>query len=186
MKKIATALLLSISISAPAFAANQPFYVVADYGKLVMTPATGLPNPDAIRVAGGYRFSPNLAVEAGFMAVDDSTITNSVYSITYAQSSLQASGVIFFPLGNSFSLFGKIGVAANYAKMTGTGVYSYINTSNTTASATYGIGGQFQYNQMVGVRVQYENLGKSKPASYDTEIKELSLGRISAGVTFNF
>jgi OOP family OmpA-OmpF porin len=186
MKKIATALLFSIAISAPAFAANKPFYVTADYGQLSMSNADPFPNPGAARVTGGYRFNPNFAVEAGLMAVDDSTYANSVYSVTYAQSSLQASGVFSLPLNNSFSLFGKVGVASNYAKMTGTGVYASINTSATTTSVIYGFGGQFDFNQSVGVRMQYEYLGKSKPASYPTEITEIDLRRVSAGVIFSF
>lgn len=183
MKRIATALLLSAAISAPVFAADKPFYIAADYGKLSMSNAEPLPNPGAIRVTGGYRFNPNFAIEAGYMAIGDSTVTYSFGSYTYAQSSLQASGIISLPLGESFSLFGKVGVASNYGKLTGTGVYSALDASTTTTNAMYGIGGQFNFNQLVGMRVQYENFGKSKAASSGTGI---DLTRISAGVVFSF
>jgi OOP family OmpA-OmpF porin len=183
MKRIATALLLFAAISAPVFAADKPFYVAADYGKLSMSDAAPLANPGAIRVTGGYHFNPNFAVEAGYMAVGDSTVTNSFGSYTYAQSSLQASGVISLPLGDSFSLFGKVGVASNYGKLTGTGSYASLNTSATTTNAIYGIGGQYNFNQLVGMRLQYEKLGKSKAASSASGV---DLTRISAGVVFSF
>jgi OOP family OmpA-OmpF porin len=183
MKKIATALLLSAAVSAPVFAADKPFYVAADYGKLSMSNMEPFANPGAIRVTGGYRFNPNFAVEAGYMMIGDSTVTDSIGSVTYAQSSLQASGVISLPLGDKFSLFGKIGVASNSGKLTGTGSYASTNSSTSTTDTTYGIGGQFNFNQLVGMRVQYEKFGKSKadPAAPGTD-----LTRVSAGVIFSF
>ncbi|MDP1671734.1 MAG: outer membrane beta-barrel protein, partial [Burkholderiales bacterium] len=173
----------SAAFSASVFAADKPFYVAADYGKLAMSPSTGFGDPGAIRVAGGYHFNPNFAVEAGLMAVGDSTLNDSTGSVTYAQSSLQASGVIFLPLGDKFKLFGKLGVASNYGKMTGTGSYSTVDASTTTTNAMYGIGGQFNFTQLVGMRVQYEKFGKSKAAS---SAPGVDLARFSAGVVFSF
>jgi OOP family OmpA-OmpF porin len=157
--------------------------VAADYGKLSMSNAGLLPDPGAIRVVGGYRFNPYFALEAGVMAIGDSTVTDSVGSVTLSQSSLQASSVISLPLGDKFSLFGKIGVASNYGKLTGTGTYSSVNTNATTTGAIYGIGAQFRFNQLVGIRLQYEKLGKSKANSSASGV---DLSRASAGVIFSF
>ncbi len=183
MKKIVTVLILSAAISTPAFAANSGGYVTADYGTLSMSDAGLLPNPGAVRVTGGYRFNPNFAIEAGYMAIGDSTVSTSFGDLTYQQGSLQAFGVIFLPLGSSFDLFGKIGVASNYGKLTGTGIYSVLNSDAVTTNATYGIGGQFKFNHLVSMRVQYENFGKSKA---DSAASGAGLSRLSAGLVFTF
>lgn len=177
------ALALLSAIAAPAFAADKPFYVAADYGTLSMSNVDPLPNPGAIRVAGGYRFTPNIALEAGYMMVGDSTASDSFGSITYTQSALQAFGVFTLPLNSSFDLFGKLGVSANTGKLTGTGSYAGINGSYTNSDLAYGIGGQFNINQLVGIRLQYESYGKSKAAS---SAPGTDLTRVSAGVAFSF
>jgi len=90
-------------------------------GALLANGATGLSSSDSgnrtkWRLQGGYRFNPNLAVEAGYIDFGKAKYTAS-YSGGSAQGSLKAGGVdvaalLSLPLSDSFSVFGKAGVVA--------------------------------------------------------------------------
>jgi OOP family OmpA-OmpF porin len=183
MKKIATTLLLSAAISAPAFAADQGAYLSVDAGTLSMSNAGLFKNPGAIDLIGGYRFTKNVAVEAGYMIIGDTTLTDAFGSITYKQSAMHAGGVFTLPLGESFGLFGKLGVNSVSGKLTGTSGYAGTNSSTSTTNVTYGIGGQYNFNQHFAAKVQYEKLGKTKA---DTTAPGSDLTRVSAGMIYSF
>lgn len=183
MKKIATALLLSTAISAPVFAADQGAYLSVDAGTLSMSNAGLLKNPGAIDLIGGYRFTKYVGIEAGYMVIGDSTITDSFGSITYAQSIVHASGVFTLPLGESFGLFGKLGVNSVNGKLTGSGAYVGTNSSANTSNFTYAVGGEYNFNQHFAAKVQYESLGKTKAQS---TAPGSDLTRVSAGLIYSF
>jgi hypothetical protein len=67
MKKTAVTLLLSTLFTAPAFAGNSgTYYGAVDYQAMTLKSPSVIPlkNPEAsFRLAGGYNFSPVLAVE---------------------------------------------------------------------------------------------------------------------------
>lgn len=183
MKKIFAAAILSAA-SASAIAADQGAYLSVDAGTLSMANAGLLQNPGAVDLIGGYRFTKNIAAEAGYMIVGDSTVDVVGFgSLTYSQSIVHAGGVFTLPLGESFGLFGKLGVNSVNGKMTGTGVYAGSNSSASTSNVTYAIGGQYNFNQHFAAKLQYENLGKTKAQSTATGA---DLTRVSAGMIYNF
>lgn len=73
MKKIATALLLSATISAPAFAAAPGGYVSVEAGIVGLNNAksqlstTSFFKHPSITFGGGYRFNQIIGVEAGYL-----------------------------------------------------------------------------------------------------------------------
>ena len=178
MKKIASALLLSAAISAPAFAADVgTFYGAIDYGTWSMSPSGGS-DPGAFSISGGYRFMPNVAVEVGYSMVGD--ITFSGTSLTYAQSAFKGAAVGTYAINNQFDVFGKLGLAMVSGELSCTGCTT---SSATTSSLMYGIGGQYNISKEVGVRLQYESLGKSKGSSSATGV---DVAVTSIGVVYNF
>lgn len=181
MKKIATALLLFAAIATPAFAANpNTVYVAIDYGTWSMTNAGVLPNPGALTFSGGYHFTRNVGVEVGLALIGDSTVLYPGGQTNYSQSAVKAAVVGTLPVAPQLDLFGKLGFDA----ISGT----YTDTLNGSSSASttnlmYGIGAQFNIDNHMGVRVQYEVLGKTK-AQFNAVGADVS--SFSAGFVYTF
>lgn len=176
MKKIVSVLLLSAVISAPAFAANpNTAYVAVDYGTWTMSNAGVLPNPGVLTLSGGYHFTQNVGVEVGLGLVGDSTVFYPGGSTTYSQSIIKAAAVGTIPVAPQFDLFGKLGFDAISGTLTDTFAGS---TSASTTNLMYGFGGQFNIDNHMGVRVQYEVLGKTKasPTATGADVSSFSAG----------
>lgn len=186
MKKNILAFAILATIAAPAMATDNSVYIAVDYGTLSMANTniggTAFPNPGSIDLTMGYRISKNIAIEAGYMVIGNSTLTDNFGSVTVAQSIIHASGVYTFQMNDQFDLFGKLGVNSVSAKGTGTGIYSAINTSASTSNLTVGLGAQYNVSDTIGIRLQYEALGKSKAESTATgaDLTRLSLGVVAS------
>lgn len=180
MKKILATALLCAAIATPALAqkANH-WYMALDAGTLQMK-NTDYANPGSLTVSGGYRFSPNFALEGGLTGYGDSTLVYNNGTTTAEQGDARFLAVGILPLSQSFELFGKAGIGFHTAKVTGTGAYSGTYNKETTANGIIGIGGQFNINQRFALRLQYESLGKSKssPSDPGADISRVTLGGV--------
>jgi len=195
MKKIASALLLSAAISAPAFAADQGAFVNADLGQVSYSNATSslgttaFPNPGTIRIGGGYHFSPYLGVEAGYSIIGDSTINTTFLGATVNEklksSSMQVAAVGTYPINDSFNVFGKLGLSNT--KIDYTATVNGVSVGSSSASKTnlmFGLGGQFNINQHFGIRAQYEDFGKVQFSGVGAP--NVGVKAISVGGVYNF
>lgn len=206
MKKIATALLLSTAISAPALAADQGAYVNADLGQANFSNATSqfsttkFGNPGSITIGGGYHFSQNVGVEAGYSIIGDSTITTNAgggasTGEKLKTSSMQVAAVGTFPINDKFDLFGKLGVAntkIDYSAIAAGGTFVPSVAQTASASKTnlmFGIGGQFNINKRFGIRLQYQDFGKVQlPGLFfgGVNAPNISVQVFSVGGVYNF
>lgn len=190
MKKLIVALLLSAFVATPALADNTgKYYVAGDFGSARYTNVTVVagtyPNPGMVRIAGGYHFSPALAVELGISGFGDSTLTTGVSSGTITASSFQIAAVGSMPLSSQFDLFGKVGIAANKnqidVKLSGVTVGS---VSSSQSSLLVGVGAQYHINSQFSVRAQYENFGSF--GKFGTTGQDMKVSAISMGVAYDF
>ncbi len=176
MKKTVTALLISAALSAPAFAANAgSTYIAADYGGWNMSNAGMLPNPGALTFSAGYYFTPNVGAEVGYAFVGDSTVYYPGGSTVYSQSALKFAAVGTVPVSPQFDVFGKVGIDIISGQLSDT----FAGTSSaSTTNLMFGFGGLFHLNNNMGVRVQYESLGKTKASAFATgaDVSMLSVG----------
>ncbi len=174
MKKIVIASLLSALIAAPAMAAVPGAYVALDVQSWSTTNNGTLGNPGiGLRVGAGYRFTPNIGVEADYAQSGNSS---SAGGISYKASALQLAAVGTYPIAPEFDVFAKLGVSSNKETVSGG---PCTNCSKT--DLLYGIGGQYNINQQIGVRLQYEGLGKvNNPATNAMSANTLSLGVVYA------
>ncbi|MBI3221968.1 MAG: porin family protein [Nitrosomonadales bacterium] len=144
MKKIAIAALLSSLVSVPAVAAD--FYAGIKLGQTKYSYSNLTKNnPTGLGILGGYTINNNFAIEAeytdlGNLAAAGLTATNTAFSISAVGS---------YPINDQFSVFGKLGIAR--ATMKQTPAYTAKNTS-----ATYGLGGQYNASQSVGIRLGWD------------------------------
>ena len=198
-EKIAIVALLSACVATPVSADNSGFYGAMDLGSASLSnavdgfrPATSFPNPLAARIAGGYNFSSMFAVETGYARFGGSTIVTAAPGMantnqTLSPSSVYCSAIGTYPINETFSLFGKLGLANSRI------AYSYTdalgNSSSQVGSNTnlmYGIGGQYNVNSKWGIRAQYENFGKVLVGIGTNLGENIGLKMVSIGGVYNF
>ncbi len=200
MKKITIVALLSVCVATQALADNaDTFYVAVDRGQASFSNAmvsinstVAAPNPGAMRIAGGYNINSMFAVEAGYVKFGDSTYITTVSGVgsaneTLSSSSFQVAAVGTYPINAKFSLFGKLGFANNKIN------YSYSDTlggtnngSGTKTDVMYGIGGQYNINSKWGIRVQYEDFGKTQVSCVNCTGENIGLSMLSIGGVYTF
>ena len=183
MKKTLSIALLCAAIATPALAQkDNHWYMALDAGPLRMQ-NSNYADPGSLTVSGGYRFGRNFALEGGLTGYGDSTIYYGNGTTTAEQGDARFLAVGILPLSQSFELFGKAGLGFHTAKVTGTGAYSSTYSKETTTNAVIGFGGQFNINRTFALRLQYENLGKSKSSPTDPGA---DISRVTFGGMLNF
>ncbi len=206
MKKLAAVLLLSAVSAAPAFAANPGGYVAIDLGSATFTGANfagpgsnvAFPNPGSFHITGGYHFDQNLGVEGGIVSVGDSTVNSTVGALSSSETLktsvwyVAATGTL--PLSNEFDLFGKLGLASTKIDYTSSGpLFGALSVNGSKTNLMIGLGGQYNFSQNWGLRVQYENFGKTDvtfPANWlaagPAQTKSIGLSTFTVGGVYNF
>ena len=197
MKKsiLAAALLSALTSTAMA----EGFYGAVDMGQATYEiTCSGLPtgfscnDTDTVfRFGGGYQFTPNVGIEANYGKLGSYKVSGTDFSAGFPivasgeakLATLQIAATGTFPVSDSFSLIGKLGIARTTADMSvtasGGGITLSDSESVTSTKLAYGIGAQYNLSKSVGVRAQYEDLGEVG----DGHIK---LSLLSAGIVFQF
>jgi len=145
MKKLVAALLLSTALSAPAFAADQGFYVGLDVGQsstdtLPLSTKTGT----AVSVLAGYQFMKYLAAEIQYNDFGSPTLTNGP---SFKISGYSAAAVGILPINEQWAVLGKLGYASTKADSP---------ISKTKSDFTYGVAGQYTLDKNWGFRLNYD------------------------------
>lgn len=171
MKKIAIALLLSTYAMAPAFAADTPFYagINVGTGKIDLS---GTSSTTSFELLGGYTINQYFAAEAAY-----SDFGNHDYPGGNMKSSaVSIKGVGAYPINEQFSVFAKLGIASTTWEVSPTGLGT---ASESKTDLTYGIGGQFNINQQIGIRLGYDVYKLGSSLSADEKVT-------SIGAVFKF
>jgi len=173
MKKLLAAALLCSAAATPALAQNYRYYGALDYGTLNMSGSGSYSSPGALTLSGGYRFLPNVAGEAGITMIGDASANiPGAGRVNVSQSIVSAVAVATMPINPNFNVFGKAGVGIHNGEING-----------LPDDLIFGFGGQFVLNPKVGLRLQYESLGRTKISSTSNRA---DLTRLSFGATYNF
>jgi OOP family OmpA-OmpF porin len=179
-------LIFGMAVS-PAMA--DSFYGAFDVGQTTAKDAcTGLPagvsgckdTATLFRIAGGYQFAPMWGAEVSYGDYGKASAgTLGSLSVDWQLSGLEVSGTGTFPLGNAFSLIGKLGIAQTKIELTGGGA----SVSATSTKLAYGIGAQYDFTKNISVRAQYEDLGTVGDEN-TTGTSKVTL--LSAGIVLKF
>jgi opacity protein-like surface antigen len=162
MKKWLIALLGSAALatSAGALAQKQQagtgFYIGGDVGNADF----GNDDDTSIKILGGYQINRNFAAEVGYSQLFDKGGAE--------VTAFELVGVGMYPLGNQFSLLGKLGLARiNVDTAAG---------SRDKTELTFGVGVQYDLNPKFGLRGQWQR--------YDTDPDSVDV--LSIGVIYKF
>lgn len=199
MKNKLLAIALLSAFAAPAFAADNAgqFYVTGDFGPISFSNSSGhysntlgdFPNPNALRIGGGYHYNSMLAIEADYALIGGSTLSWSGGSLTTKNSALQFAAVGSYPVSTSIDVIGKLGISMNSSKLSGTGTASGYDSSTSSTALMYGIGAQYHLSQAVDIRALYEDFGKHNTDDGPIPpVRAWDVGTtmFSLGVAYNF
>ena len=177
LQKICTVTLVYGLAVAPAMA--EGFYAALDVGQTNAkdTCSTGVAGCNdtatAIRAAGGYQFTPMWGMEFSYATYGKANLGGSHGD--WKTSGVQASCIGTFPVSESFSVLGKVGVARIEHQVNG--------ATSTKTNPAWGIGAQYDFTRSIAFRAQYEQLGTIGDANTTGEAKVslLSVGALYPG-----
>jgi OOP family OmpA-OmpF porin len=147
---------MAVSAGALAQSTTTGFYIGVEAGN---TDVSGADDDIGFKLLGGYRFHPNIAAEVGYGMLydkDDVEVT-----------ALEFVAVGMFPIGNQFSILGKLGLA-NVEVDTRFG-------SEDKTELTWGFGAQFDFSRNLGVRAVWQRYETEEPVDV-----------LAIGVTWRF
>ncbi len=128
-----------------------------------------------IGMEGSYLFPAKLTAEGTYLTVPVSgEVSVSGYQLSFMGS---------LPLGDTFSLLGKVGYASTEVKESLTVSGYTLSNSKKNLNRAYGVGARFAFNDRVALRVMYEDLGLVKSASMATGTR---LTFVNAGLQVGF
>lgn len=170
-------------ISNAAFAGDEGFYAGGNIG--VGKPNINTQNGEdkSSSVVGGivlgYKFNKYIGVEGEYTGIGK--VTDKV-SGTAKGDAASIAAIGYLPLSDEFNLYGKLGVA-----VTKTSVSSSLAPMNdaTRTGVTYGLGGEYNLNKNIGVRVGWDhyNAAVNDIASNKTNV---NANVVSVGAVYNF
>jgi OmpA-OmpF porin, OOP family len=141
----------------------------------------------AFKVYGGAHFTRNWGAEIGY-AYLGKTKADGIFLGTPLSAEVKVSGIYLdgtgtLPIGDKFSIFGKLGAFAWFldsnASISGFGTGS---DSANGVCLTYGIGVQFDITKSLGLRAEWEEF--NKVGNNDTGKSDVSFG--SVGIVYKF
>ena len=152
MKKIAIAALLCGFVATPVLAENlSPVYVEAGFGHATYTAQT---SPRDLRLAAGFQFTPNWAVEVGGAYLGGSSRLGIKPTSITSVKTIQAALVGSYHVNNDFDWVGKLGLTRNQPSQTGNVVLPKVT------DLYWAFGGDYHLNKNFSVRGLYENFGE--------------------------
>jgi OmpA-OmpF porin, OOP family len=127
----------------------------------------------AFRIFGGYQFHPNIAVELGYADLGKATASGPGGTASAEASAFDLVGVLSWPVGNAFSVYGKLGLY--HGEVEGGGALG--GSSDSGTDLTYGLGAQFNVGRNVGLRAEWQRYNDVSGSDIDV---------LSIGVLYRF
>jgi OmpA-OmpF porin, OOP family len=175
----------AMAFTGPALAQDAGFYAGLHIGQSsVKDGCEGLTSCDdedtGWKILGGYQFNRHLAVELGYSDLGEISGVDTGVPVTAEATVFDLVAVGILPVGNNFSVYGKLGMyrAEVDAEATGFGSVSESNTG-----MTFGVGVRWDFTKNLGVRAEYQ---KYSDVGNDDTTGESDIDVISIGVVFRF
>jgi len=187
MKKLFAAIAISM-VSTAAMAQDTGWYVGGAFGQskakdfCAGVSGAGITCDDTdvtLKGMGGYQFTRNLAVEFGLTAAGGVEARGPAGTVTIEAAIAEATAVGILPLGDRFTVFGKLGIYTS-AVETDFNTILIRNTERTTNSdLTYGAGVGFAITPKLQLRAEwqrYQDVDAGIVGKSDVEV--ISLGMV--------
>ena len=187
MKLKAWVLGIAMAVAAPlAMAEGSGFYGAVDFGKATADgfcdDTAGLSctdNDTSVRFTLGNQLNANFGVEGSYGPDVEATLSG--FGLTYVAKNTewQFAAIGTAPVGNGFSIFGKVGMAFWEIQESLTGFQSKSTSGN---DFLVGIGAKIDINPTMAIRGQYE----THKIGDDATTGRSDLNTLSMGLLFKF
>ncbi len=144
-------------------------------------------NKTAISLAFGQSLGENWGYEIGYVNFGslraEGEYLNVPYSMKLRAQSVYAAAVGTLPVSESFAVFAKLGVSANYAKAESTATDGFstvtVSDSETKFGPMVGLGVSFQFTKEIAGVAEYRYFDKITDG-------ELKASALTAGIRYHF
>jgi OOP family OmpA-OmpF porin len=174
--------------------------VFGSVGLTIVDATSTLDDSDtAFGLAGGYQVNPNFAAELAWVDLGEisyaanGTVTDGVDTFDAGLGIDQStSGPVFsilgiVPIGERFSVFGRLGIALMSVDADATvsldGESASDGVSTDRSNLMYGIGGEFSLNRAFGIRLGWDRYAE---VGSEDQAGEVDIDVISLGLRYNF
>lgn len=130
-------------------------------------------NDVAWRAFAGWQFNRSVAVEAGFSQLGNLDVAGPGGAGTARARGTDLVGVLSFPVGELFALYGKAGVA----RMRASGTAPGFSASDTTTDLTYGVGARVNFARNFGARLEWQRFN---------DVADIKIDYFSIGLLYGF
>ena len=146
---------------------------------------TGVPgvscddSDSAWKLFGGYRLTPNFAVELGYTNLGEISATGFGVNVSAEATAWELVGVGSFPINNQFSIYGKLGM---YRAETELNSNVGVSADESNTGLTFGIGAAYSFTRSMSVRAEwqkYSDVGGGNVGESDADV-------LSVGLLVNF
>ena len=197
--------LVGCAVMSSAFAADDSFWYMGgnigqsrakiDDARIIsFLPGATISNDNkgnAFKLFGGYQFNRNFALEGGYFNLGQfgytaTTVPPALAATLNGKIKLQGlnlDAVGMLPLGDKFSVFGRLGLQYAQAKdnFTSTGAAPKpVNPNPSKSALNYkaGVGAQYDFSQSLGMRVEAERYRINDAIGNTGDINMYSLGLV--------
>lgn len=193
IKKKLAVLVAASALSIPVYAADTGWYLLGAVGQTKMKDldTSALPTGASVddtdtgfKAGGGYMFHKNVGIEAAYLDLGKATAKLGTASAEAKASGIAIVALLSLPVGERFAVLGRLGFINATVKVSGSapGLGSF-SDSSTDMKMTWGIGGQFNFTQKLGVRLDYDSYNK---LGDEDKTGESTVDMISLGVVYKF
>jgi len=126
----------------------------------------------------GYRFHPNVAVEAGYFDLGRASAGGGGVFAEAKVRGWELTGLAIFPVVDRFDVYARLGVSRSRVSISGTGG----SVSDNSTDVTFGLGAQYSLARNLGIRAEwqrYDGIGGDNTGKDDLDL-------FSIGVLFKF
>ena len=146
---------------------------------------SGTNKPIPFKLLAGYNINNNFAIEAGYKNYGTSNtgpIGGAANTFSSHASAFYLAGKGILVQDESWSVYGKLGVALTRASFTGTGELSPLSSNENKARLYAGLGASYNISKNLALTLELENFGEAKGKN---DLK-FNMNGFSAGVKFSF
>jgi outer membrane protein with beta-barrel domain len=177
MKIVAAFALAMLGLSPLVASADGPWYIGAGAGESDFDIPGFNESATGWKVFGGYQFHDNFAAEVGYLESGDAEETEGLASLEVSADGVTASFVGSLPLGDMFSIYGRLGAIFWDARATLDDGAGTVTTGNDSGEDLYyGAGGAMNLGERAALRLEYEV----------ADVSDLEVSMISLSVLYKF
>ena len=177
-KQFFSVLLSAVVLVMPFVAKAEGSYVKFGLGQSEYK-ATGSVNETAASLAYGFSIDKNFGVELGYINFGKNKQGDASFTSTLQREAFYIAGVGSLPVTDTFSLFAKLGIAANKQEKEFDSIGISESENVTKTKPMFGLGLSYNVTKEIAGTLEYQDFGK-------VGTDKIKASAITAGIKYDF